>query len=542
MGDATHPSKGSPQSVLLVEDDLVTVEIISAYLKKAGYGVGVASSAELALNAVADGTIPDLFLLDVGLPGMNGIELCAKLRGGEKTKNIPVIILTGDTTPECEALGLKAGAVDYIRKPVLSSILEARVGLQLRREEVLSRAGDNKDSGVPETILSQIRQFATSSGNGENGDNKSKLHILNLDPIQAAFSSRWDAISKKVIFIADSLISSSLIKGDAYKYFGSNLFAVVFPTLTHDEGRIRAKAIAEKVCKKLLGDEYDSGRYGKDFVEKILKFDLLEEGAEEAEKKGPNLQFEAMVRRIISEVSIEYRPIWNPATRSVDGYRASFLREYHGEKLLGKNILHGGASDPLWPHVYELMFNDIVSHIDIGDRRAPYYVITVHINFLLSKRFSTMVQRFLSKPELRKKLKIEINGVRDDIQISLFKAAVMLLRNLCDEVLIRTSPDSLVVHELKFFGINQIGFNLYDLIRSGLGERGSYVVGAHFSKKAAVLGFRGYVWGCNTVQDFQIMTAAKFECLSGGAFVTPDRKIHTVYPLPPALITNPLAK
>ena len=111
------------QHVLIVDDDPANISLLSKLLEMSGYGIYSALNGEQALK-IATEKIPDLILLDVMMPGADGYETCAELKANPKTKNIPVIFISGTGN---ERKGLQLGAVDYIRKPFSTAIIKARV-------------------------------------------------------------------------------------------------------------------------------------------------------------------------------------------------------------------------------------------------------------------------------------------------------------------------------------------------------------------------------------------------------------------------------
>lgn len=114
------------QHKILVVDDIPTnVALLSAILSK-DYNVISATSGEMALDLVAHER-PDLVLLDIMMPGMDGHEVCRRLKSNETTMNIPVIFVTAKSTVEDEAHGFDLGAVDYITKPFHIPVVKARV-------------------------------------------------------------------------------------------------------------------------------------------------------------------------------------------------------------------------------------------------------------------------------------------------------------------------------------------------------------------------------------------------------------------------------
>ena len=119
-------------NILLVEDEPAIQELIAANLGRAGHHVVRAGDAETAQRIVRD-ALPDLVRLDWMLPGMSGIELARRLRADERTRAIPIIMLTARGEEQDKVAGLEMGADDYITKPFSPRELVARIKAVLRR-------------------------------------------------------------------------------------------------------------------------------------------------------------------------------------------------------------------------------------------------------------------------------------------------------------------------------------------------------------------------------------------------------------------------
>jgi DNA-binding response OmpR family regulator len=128
--------------VLLVEDDRDIAEPLARALAREGYDVSSAGDGRIAMQTVLDAP-PDLIILDVGLPGMDGLEVCRHVR--EARPQIPIVMLTARDGELETVAGLDAGADDYVTKPFRLSVLLARVRAALRR------------SAPPEHVVGDVR-------------------------------------------------------------------------------------------------------------------------------------------------------------------------------------------------------------------------------------------------------------------------------------------------------------------------------------------------------------------------------------------------
>jgi two-component system alkaline phosphatase synthesis response regulator PhoP len=122
------------RSVIVVEDDEDIADSIRYNLEREGFRVRLAASGEDALNLILDRP-PNLILLDLNLPHMNGFELCRRLRAEATTARVPIVMLTARADEADKVLGLNMGADDYVTKPFSMRELVARVNAALRRAE-----------------------------------------------------------------------------------------------------------------------------------------------------------------------------------------------------------------------------------------------------------------------------------------------------------------------------------------------------------------------------------------------------------------------
>ncbi len=124
-----------PQKILIVDDSPANILVLCDTLKE--YNCMVANSGEEALKIACGNNKPDLVLLDIIMKGMNGYEVCSMLKSNSKTKEIPVIFITGKSDPDSLVKGFHAGAVDFISKPFNIDELKVRVSTQLKYKKSL---------------------------------------------------------------------------------------------------------------------------------------------------------------------------------------------------------------------------------------------------------------------------------------------------------------------------------------------------------------------------------------------------------------------
>jgi len=150
------------QSVLVVEDEEDIRELVSYNLLKEGYQVAGVASGEDALSAVESKT-PDLILLDIMLPGLDGLRVCRKLKENPRFQSIPVIMLTAKGEEPDIVAGLNMGADDYVTKPFSPKVLLARIQAVLRRAE--AERDDSQEEEESEVV--EIRDLRIHLGRHE---------------------------------------------------------------------------------------------------------------------------------------------------------------------------------------------------------------------------------------------------------------------------------------------------------------------------------------------------------------------------------------
>ena len=122
-------------NILIVDDTPINLEVIIDFLESYGFGIRMARSGESALKRV-EYDRPDIILLDVLMPGMDGFETCRRLKTQPTTADIPVIFMTSLASPEDRVKGFEVGAVDYVIKPLHQEEVLARINTHLRLRDL----------------------------------------------------------------------------------------------------------------------------------------------------------------------------------------------------------------------------------------------------------------------------------------------------------------------------------------------------------------------------------------------------------------------
>src|SRR5574341_9345 len=121
--------------IMVVDDELGALTLIGIMLERGGFEVLKARNAFEALDILKNQT-PDLIILDVMMPGMDGIELCRRIRAAAATSHLPVLILSARGDPEAVRTGMEAGANDYLSKPILHHDLITKIRAMLGIEQL----------------------------------------------------------------------------------------------------------------------------------------------------------------------------------------------------------------------------------------------------------------------------------------------------------------------------------------------------------------------------------------------------------------------
>ena len=235
-----------PQKVLVADDDAINRQVLAELLKPE-YTVLLAKNGEQALERAARHA-PDLILLDVMMPDMDGYEVLRRLRANVATADIAVIFVSGLDRPEDEANGLKLGAADYIAKPFDATVVMARVALHLqlvRQRRMLERMAHI--DGL--TQLANRRRFdelyATEWQRAQRSGSALSLALLDIDSFKQYNDHYGHPAGDRVLRALARTVASCLRRpADLAARYGGEELVLLLP----DTDAAQAQAVMDTVC------------------------------------------------------------------------------------------------------------------------------------------------------------------------------------------------------------------------------------------------------------------------------------------------------
>ncbi len=236
--------------VMIVDDQITYIELLNAALED-DYEICFATSGEEAIK-VAQEVLPDLILLDVIMPGIDGYEVCRRLKKDAMLADTPIIFTTGLGDQEAELRGLSLGAIDYVTKPISPVIVRARVRnhLELKRmhDELAELAVTDALTGLgnrrrlEQTLKQDTARLARTGG---------WLSIIMLDiDFFKQFNDSYGhpAGDRCLVMVASCLNRAVRRAADLTARYGGEEFACVLPGMNHDE----AMAVADNIRQQVL--------------------------------------------------------------------------------------------------------------------------------------------------------------------------------------------------------------------------------------------------------------------------------------------------
>lgn len=231
--------------VLIAEDEMVNIKVLVATLDE--YETVIAKTGEQAISKALSTQPPDLILLDINMPGMDGYEVCRILKENKDSKDIPIIFITVQSSVEDETKGLEMGAVDYISKPFSPAIVRARVAnhLELKHKRDLLHRLNITD---PLTQIANRRKLddylAASFAQAQRSESELCLLMIDIDNFKMlndlAGHDYGDECLRKVAQCIETSLQRST---ELAARFGGEEFCVILPATEISEGHRIAENI-----------------------------------------------------------------------------------------------------------------------------------------------------------------------------------------------------------------------------------------------------------------------------------------------------------
>ncbi len=274
---------GTSRHILIVEDDPNTAEMLSAYFSSVGYQVSLAAWGQDALK-IASETLPDLVVLDIHLPDIDGYEVCMTLRSQRRTEHTPIIFLTERRERMDRLTGLQLGAVDYITKPFDVQELRFRVRNVLRRSNLDTLL--HPITGLPTSMLieEQIERVIENANLAIIG-----VALLSMP----AFSDAYGFVTHDDVLRAVALIlrntSTEIMVNDSFVgQLDTYQFLVVAPT--GQEGYIVLGRLNQRLSEAISFFyphlDWESGKRGDGAPLPKINFDIKLLASEQIPREG----------------------------------------------------------------------------------------------------------------------------------------------------------------------------------------------------------------------------------------------------------------
>ncbi|MDQ1298152.1 MAG: hypothetical protein QG558_691 [Campylobacterota bacterium] len=240
----------SNKAVILVVDDVPTNVQALALLLKEDYGIKVATDGVRALQLAGQDPIPDLILLDVKMPDMDGYDVLRLLKENSDTAKIPIIFVTGKDSEEEEEYGLELGAVDYITKPIRPSIVKARVKTHLmlkqQHDQLMAMATHDQLTGVYNRHY-LVDDLSKRMSQSKRHNEALSVIMVDIDHFKNVNDTFGHLMGDLILKAVAKVVGESARKEDTAARFGGEEFVLVLDNCTAYDALIKAERLRSKI-------------------------------------------------------------------------------------------------------------------------------------------------------------------------------------------------------------------------------------------------------------------------------------------------------
>lgn len=261
-----QPPEESLGRILVVDDNRDNVEIIATRLRFRGYQIDEASDGAQAIASVHKNA-PDLILLDVMLPDIDGYEISRRLKGDDKLPFIPIILVTARDTTQDKVAGLDAGADDYLTKPINFPELEARVRSMLRikklQDEIELKNKELERLSISDGLTGLFnhrhihallnQEFERSERTGE----RITVAMLDLDKFKNVNDTHGHQAGDRVLEDMAEILRESAREIDRLGRYGGEEFMVLLPDTSIEDAEVFVERVRREVARRAfhIGDD-----------------------------------------------------------------------------------------------------------------------------------------------------------------------------------------------------------------------------------------------------------------------------------------------
>lgn len=246
----------SDKQTVLIVDNIRANALALARILQLKWNVKIATSGEAALEQAVEYPLPDIILLDVQMPGMNGYEVCARLQNHPQTRDIPVMFVTSASSEENEAYGLELGAVDYLVKPVRAPIVQARVRNHIAlRQAQIALAEKNRELerlASRDALTNLFNRWKMNECLEQEISRAERFHrplsivLIDIDRFKRINDTYGHPIGDSVLQETAEIIQSDIRNSDIACRWGGEEFLIICP----ETGLDTSLKLAERLRRK----------------------------------------------------------------------------------------------------------------------------------------------------------------------------------------------------------------------------------------------------------------------------------------------------
>ncbi len=234
--------------ILVVDDNPANIDILLEVLSN--FDVRAALDGESALEAVRE-ELPDLILLDIAMPGLDGFEVCRRLKKDPKAKSIPIIFLSANSDAESIILGFELGGVDYITKPYISQEVIVRVQTHLKLQ--MSMRYLTRLANIDEmTGLSNRRHFFNNScklfDQAKNSASILNIFVFDIDHFKQINDTYGHAVGDQVIRGFASFVKKTVPNINCFARFGGDEFVMIIANMESSKAKAQIEHLREAIA------------------------------------------------------------------------------------------------------------------------------------------------------------------------------------------------------------------------------------------------------------------------------------------------------